>query len=281
MKQFFNLRITIAISLVMAAFSFAFDDVVWAPNIAPQAMLAKQVAPGTTRSYSLSFLYGTCDTCEVLKENEDKDMELSGFDFRFDVSLLGLIWPRTDNTKGSENWTGNGFGGGIFLNAHYTPLTELGISPMVVQWLGPVYVGAAYELSWGFYVGEDEDGYSDYSVSSKLFTGSLNVGGGSMVFMNNHGLGFGLHGGVRQMHVVSAGKSIYTGKNNGRGENPESRGEIHAQDWVCYYGFDFMRYSNIPLLGKVNHHGAFLASVEMGLNKSSMFYWSLSLSLIR
>ena len=257
MKQFFNLRITIAISLVMAAFSFAFDDVVWAPNIAPQAMLAKQVAPGTTRSYSLSFLYGTCDTCEVLKENEDKDEELSGFDFRFDVSLLGLIWPRTDNTKGSENWTGNGFGGGIFLNAHYTPLTELGIG------------------------GEDEDGYSDYSVSSKLFTGSLNVGGGSMVFMNNHGLGFGLHGGVRQMHVVSAGKSIYTGKNNGRGENPESRGEIHAQDWVCYYGFDFMRYSNIPLLGKVNHHGAFLASVEMGLNKSSMFYWSLSLSLIR
>ena len=76
-------------------------------------------------------------------------------------------------------------------------------------------------------------------------------------------------------------RAVKQATNNGRGENPESRGEIHAQDWVCYYGFDFMRYSSIPLLGKVNHHGAFLASVEMGLNKSSMFYWSLSLSLIQ
>ena len=41
---------------------WAGDDVITASNFVPQAMLAKQIAPGTSRSFSLGNSYISCDS---------------------------------------------------------------------------------------------------------------------------------------------------------------------------------------------------------------------------
>ena len=242
-------------------------DNILAPSFVPQAIIAKQIAPGPTRAYTFGGIFSDCDIktntksnikyCETPKSLILKD-EVSGTNYRFDVNVLSFLWPKTENKEGAENWNGHLFGGGLFLNIHYSTFLEAGISPMFTQWIGPFYIGATYALTFGHYFDENKD------FSANKIAGSLNLGGGVMGFMSNHGLGFGLHSGIRQMQILNV--------------------DYNVKDWIFYYGLDFLTYSNLPLLDESNSKGhfGFLTSIDIGVHteKHPLMYWAFSLSLI-
>lgn len=199
-------KICLLIVFLCAFAAWADNYVVLSPSFVPQALLARQIAPGTQRFFSFTSIIGSCDSCNVTGkivstsgdlQRHYTDDKIEGTSYRFEMNLFDFKWPRTENTAGAEHWDGNRLGGGIFLNAYYSALLKVGLYPMVVQWLGPLYLAATYDLSYGCYFGYDEDNAMTTDIYESLLTGSLNVGGGTMVFMNNHGLGVGLHGGLR------------------------------------------------------------------------------------
>ena len=275
--------------------AWAEDDVVLAPSFAPPAMAAKQIAPGTEYLFTIGNSLGACepsspttmhsDLCRSNREyGEDK---ISGFNARLDISLYSIMWPKTENTEGAENWYGHTFGGGLFLTMHYSIPLEIGVSPIIVQWLGPIYIGAAYDLSFGHYFGynrtrKGNEVYYTYNfdagVSTNNISGSLNLGGGTMFFMNNHGLAFGAHAGIRQLHIINAGENLkdYPATRFSKG--------YKLDKWIFYYGFEYASYSNLPLLKEANQKQHFFSiiSYEMGLHTETnpVIYWSLSFSLL-
>lgn len=288
-------KIILLFIIFACAITWAEDDVVLAPNIVPPAMAAKQIAPGVKYLFTIGNSIGACepssprsmhsDFCRSEREyGEDK---ISGFNARLDINLYNITWPKTENTEGAENWYGHTFGGGMFLTTHYSIPLEIGISPIIVQWLGPIYVGAAYDLSFGHYFGYNRErkGYNvnytyhfDAGASTNNFSGSLNLGGGTMFFMNNHGLAFGAHAGLRQLHIINAGEN-----QNGNPATRFSYGyKLHK--WIFYYGLEFANYSNLPLLKEANQKQHFFSimSYEMGLHTETnpVIYWSFSFSLL-
>ncbi|MBR1745422.1 MAG: hypothetical protein IJ734_05515, partial [Fibrobacter sp.] len=278
-------------ALLLAASVFA-DDLVMAPLFTPQALIAKQIAPGTSKIFSISSTFGGCDSCNVsgrTVQNTDPpvlvDDDISGSSyFRMDITPVSYTWPSTANPEGAENWSGHTFGGGFFLNFHYALHIEAGVAPSVVQWFGPIYVGASYELSFGRYYGKDSDGDTDFDKTRHLFTGAANFGAGSMTFMKFHGLGFGLHGGLRQFHIVSAGCSDSESDVVGAPECTADGKQYHIQDWVFYYGIDFIGYTSLPLLKETNSkgHAAYSFTIESGIRTDDqrLMYWSLQWSFM-
>jgi hypothetical protein len=275
--------------------AWAEDDIISPSNFAPQAIAAKQIAPGASRPFSFASSFVLCsqktdkgtnaDYCETPHSKIERK-KLESLNFRIDGNIYNITWPKTENTKGAENWGGHSFGGGLFLNAHYSFLLEIGVTPMLVQWIGPIYVAAAYQLSLGHYFGTDEKNSLDTKTSQNQFTGTFNLGGGAMGFMNNHGLGLGAHGGIRQIQVLNAGYKEYTATDYRTGNriNPESRDSYKIKEWIFYYGLDLLTYTNLPLLNESDSkwHCGFMTSIEMGIRteKNPLTYWSLSLSLI-
>ena len=274
---------------------WAGDDVITASNFVPQAMLAKQIAPGTTRSFSLGNSYSSCDSKTASDTHIDyckspnsyiAKKDIGGHNFRIDVNLFNLSWPKTENPEGAANWNGHTFGGGLFLSAHYSIILEAGITPMLIQWLGPFYIGASYDLTLGHYFGTDEKNRFDASIHKSQFTGSLNLGGGFMAFMSNHGIGFGTHGGIRQIQILNVGYKQYTATDyrSGNRINPEYKGDYQIKEWIFYYGLDFLTYSNLPLLKESNSKGHYglLFSTEFGLrnDKKPLIFFAFSISLM-
>lgn len=288
-------KICLLIVLFCAFAAWADDYVVLSPSFVPQALLARQIAPGTQRFFSFTTNIGACDECnisgKIVSTSEDPQRHYSndkidGSGYRFDMKLYDFRWPKTENTSGAEHWEGNRLGGGLFLNASYSAFFKVGLYPMVVQWLGPIYLAATYDLTFGCYLGRDEDEATTIDIRENLLTGSLNVGGGTMVFMNNHGLGFGLHGGLRQMHIINPGFREYTRTDYRTGNHidPALRDGYHVEDWIYYYGIDFVGYTNIPLLKESNtrSHQGYMFSFEMGTrpDDNPLIYWSFSMSLL-
>lgn len=274
-------KIYVILLIFISTSVYANELVSAAPSLTPQAILAKQIIPGTTRAITFSVANGGCDSC--FKDIKDK---VDGWSNRFDVNLFNFIWPRTQQLDGAENWKGNIWGGGFFINAHYGFLLNAGISPMVVQWIGPFYIGASYEFTISHNFGEDADNRFKSSISTTKTTGTFNVGGGTIKFMNNHGLGFGIHGGLRNLHVISAGREVYTSYDSYAGKkiNPNFREGYHVNDWIFYYGIDFVNYTNLPLLKESNraNHWGYLISIEFGIpTKAHPFYFgNFSLSIL-
>ena len=145
-------------------------------------------------------------------------------------------------------------------------------------------MGASYELSFGRYYGKDSDGDTDFDKTRHLFTGAANFGAGSMTFMKFHGLGFGLHGGLRQFHIVSAGCSDSESDVVGAPECTADGKQYHIQDWVFYYGIDFIGYTSLPLLKETNSkgHAAYSFTIESGIRTDDqrLMYWSLQWSIM-
>jgi hypothetical protein len=285
----------LSLVLLLAGIALADDFVVTPSNLAPHAFTAKQIAPGTSRIFSVRSSYAACDSCNISGKTESTssdpklhyiDDDIVGSDFRLEINLFHFLWPKTQNIEGAENWTGHNFGGGLFLNAHYAYLLEAGLAPTIVQWLGPIYLGASYEFTFGRYYGRDEDDERSSDLAKNLFTGALNAGGGSMLFMNNHGLGLGMHGGIRQLHIINPGSRKYTSHDPRTGDeiNPENQGGYHIQDWIFYYGFDIVGYTNLPLLKESNSkgHAAYAISLEMGVHTDDnpLIFWAFSFSLM-
>ena len=277
--------------IFLVAQAFADDYVVMAPNFVPHGVVAKQIAPGTSRIISLTTTFAFCDSCEIWRdasiiESLPEKKDVDGSAFRFEVSLFDLTWPKTKNTDGANNWTGHNFGGGIFLNAHYGFWLEGGLSPMIVQWFGPFYLAAAYQFSFGRYYGHDADDEVDSDINENKFMGATNLGGGAMAFMNNHGLAFGAHGGIRDCHIINPGDKHYTSYDSyaGRPVSPAFRGGYQIDKWVAYYGVDFVSYTNLPLLAEADYkwHTAFLLSFEVGLKTGDnpVSFWSLVMSFM-
>ena len=288
-------KICLLIVFFCAFAAWADDYVVLSPSFVPQALLARQIAPGTQRFFSFTTNIGACDECnisgKIVSTSEDPQRHYSndkidGSGYRFDMKLYDFRWPKTENTSGAEHWEGNRLGGGFFLNASYSAFFKVGLYPVVVQWLGPIYLAATYDLTFGCYLGRDEDEAMTIDIRENLLTGSLNVGGGTMVFMNNHGLGFGLHGGLRQMHIINPGFREYTRTDYSTGNrvDPVLRDGYHVEDWIYYYGIDFVGYTNIPLLKESNprSHQGYMFSFEMGTrpDDNPLIYWSFSMSLL-
>lgn len=260
-------RLICFLALIVASLAVARNPVA-GTNLASYAFAAKQIAPGATRVASFGYQFGACDSCDVsaykssssAKTTYGEKDDLSAYNVRIEVSLLSFLWPRLKDFDGAENFNGNNFGGGVFLGVHYAPLLEFGINPTFVQWLGPFYVAASYDLSFGYYVHCEND---ERCLSEALTTGTANIGGGATIFMNNHGISFGMHGGLRQMHLVEA--ELY-----------------HVKDWVPYCGLDFGGYSNLPLLKETRSksHFGYLMSLEMGIRTDNrpMRYWTYSWS---
>lgn len=288
-------KICLLIVYLCAFAAWADDYVVLSPSFVPQALLARQIAPGTQRFFSFTTNIGACDECnisgKIVSTSEDPQRHYSndkidGSGYRFDMKLYDFRWPKTENTSGAEHWEGNRLGGGFFLNASYSAFFKVGLYPMVVQWLGPIYLAATYDLTFGCYLGRDEDEATTIDIRENLLTGSLNVGGGTMVFMNNHGLGVGLHGGLRQMHIINPGSRAYTGTDYRTGNriDPALQDGYHVENWIYYYGIDFVGYTNIPLLKESNtkNHQGYIFSFEMGTrpDDNPLIYWAFSMSLL-
>lgn len=288
-------KICLLIVFFCAFAAWADDYVVLSPSFVPQALLARQIAPGTQRFFSFTTNIGACDECnisgKIVSTSEDPQRHYSndkidGSGYRFDMKLYDFRWPKTENTSGAEHWEGNRLGGGFFLNASYSAFFKVGLYPMVVQWLGPIYLAATYDLTFGCYLGRDEDEATTIDIRENLLTGSLNVGGGTMVFMNNHGLGVGLHGGLRQMHIINPGSRAYTGTDYRTGNriDPALQDGYHVENWIYYYGIDFVGYTNIPLLKESNtkNHQGYIFSFEMGTrpDDNPLIYWAFSMSLL-
>ena len=268
------MRIIFVILLIFISTSaYAHELVSTAPSLTSHAILAKQIIPGTSKAISFSLINGGCDSC--FKDIKDK---INGWSNRFDINLFNIIWPKIQQLDGAENWKGNLWGGGFFINAHYGLLLNAGISPIVIQWIGPFYIGATYELTISHNFGEDADNRFESSISTTKTTGTFNMGAGTIKFMNNHGLGFGIHGGLRNLHVISAGREAYTSYDSYAGKkiNPKFREGYHVNDWVFYYGIDFTNYTNLPLLKESNRtkHWGYLISLEFGIpTKTHSFYF--------
>ena len=288
-------KICLLIVYLCAFAAWADDYVVLSPSFVPQALLARQIAPGTQRFFSFTTNIGACDECnisgKIVSTSEDPQRHYSndkidGSGYRFDMKLYDFRWPKTENTSGAEHSEGNRLGGGFFLNASYSAFFKVGLYPMVVQWLGPIYLAATYDLTFGCYLGRDEDEATTIDIRENLLTGSLNVGGGTMVFMNNHGLGVGLHGGLRQMHIINPGSRAYTGTDYRTGNriDPALQDGYHVENWIYYYGIDFVGYTNIPLLKESNtkNHQGYIFSFEMGTrpDDNPLIYWAFSMSLL-
>ena len=288
-------KICLLIVYLCAFAAWADDYVVLSPSFVPQALLARQIAPGTQRFFSFTTNIGACDECnisgKIVSTSEDPQRHYSndkidGSGYRFDMKLYDFRWPKTENTSGAEHWEGNRLGGGFFLNASYSAFFKVGLYPMVVQWLGPIYLAATYDLTFGCYLGRDEDEATTIDIRENLLTGNLNVGGGTMVFMNNHGLGVGLHGGLRQMHIINPGSRAYTGTDYRTGNriDPALQDGYHVENWIYYYGIDFVGYTNIPLLKESNtkNHQGYIFSFEMGTrpDDNPLIYWAFSMSLL-
>ena len=261
-------------TLVLAiAISWGSDDLAMAPNFAPLAMEAKQIAPGASHKFTLTITQskGVLDNDD---NGEVKD-SINAYDYRLNFTVFRKTWPKLENTQGAENWSGHTFGGGLFLDAHYSILLKLGITPTIVQWLGPVYLSAAYDLSFGQFFGTNEKKEFETKYSESKFTGAFNLGGGTAAFMNNHGIGFGVHGGLRQIHLINTRISK---------EYPKKSEGFHVNDKIYYYGLDIISYSNLPLLNESNSksHFSIIASFEMGVHsfKTPLVYWNISLSLL-
>lgn len=278
MRKLFFFLILLASVIVWAG------DVILASSYVPQAILAKQIAPGTSHSITFGGSYVLCDPqkdsdshigdCKT-PHHFVKSEDIDGAQFHIDFNLFKWTWPKTQNPEGDENWDGHFLGGGLFLNSHYAMAHEVGISPTIVQWIGPFYLGAAYDLSLGHY------------SSQNLFTGSFNLGGGFMGFMSNHGIGFGTHGGIRQMHFLNVGyKEEYSNTDNKifNSSTPQYSGKHNIEENIFYYGLDFLIYSNSPLLNESNRKGhyAFLSSFEMGIrtDNNSLMYFAFSFSVL-
>ena len=265
--------ITFFTILFAVAISWGSDDLAMAPNFAPHALEAKQIAPGT--SHKFTFTITQSKGYQGKDEYGEVKDSINAYDYRFNFTPFHITWPKLENTQGAENWSGHTFGGGFFLDAHYSVLLKLGITPTVVQWLGPVYLSAAYDLTFGQYFGTNEKKEFETKYSEGKFTGAFNLGGGAIAFMNNHGLGFGVHGGGRQIHLINARISK---------EYPEKSEGFHVNDKIYYYGLDIISYSNLPLLNETNSksHFGMMTSFEMGVHsfKTPLVYWNVSLSLL-
>lgn len=259
--------------LFAVAISWGSDDLAMAPNFAPHALGAKQIAPGTSHKFTFSLTQSK----GKLSKNEHGEVidSANAYDYRFNFTPFHITWPKLENTQGAENWSGHTFGGGFFLDAHYSILLKLGITPTIVQWLGPVYLSAAYDLTFGHYFGTNEKKEFETKHSESKFTGAFNLGGGAIAFMNNHGLGFGVHGGLRQIHLINARISK---------EYPKNSEGFHVNDKIYYYGLDIISYSNLPLLNETNSKGHFgmVNSFEMGVHSfnTPIVYWNISLSFL-
>jgi len=274
------LRVLCFLLFVLTGLSWS-EALITPQNFVTHALVAKQIAPGSSRVVDLTIAYGIGDTSYVsdkTKSNANTNEQLSANEkidagtLRLNLSLFTLTWPKTKNLAGDYDYGGHTFGGGIFLNAHFSPILEVGFAPTFAQWLGPFYAAASYELSVGKYYGKDADEEMDFNLSTDfMFTGALNVGGGTMMFMNNHGLGFGLHGGLRQIHIVKPNFEKYTDydRREGKKINPQEQQGFHAQDWLFYYGIDFAGYTNLPLLKETNSksHMGYVMSIETGVQQ--------------
>ena len=267
-------KILILFTVLFAiATSWGYDDLAMAPNFAPHALEAKQIAPGTSHKFTFTI------TQSKGNQGKDEDGEvkdsINAYDYRFNFTPFHINWPKLENKQGAENWSGHTFGGGFFLDAHYSILLKLGITPTIVQWLGPVYLSAAYDLTFGHYFGTNEKKEFETNYSESKFTGAFNLGGGAIAFMNNHGLGFGVHGGLRQIHLINARISK---------EYPKNSEGFHVNDKIFYYGLDIISYSNLPLLNETNSKGHFgmITSFEMGVHSfnTPIVYWNISLSFL-
>jgi len=260
----------------LTGFTFA-NQVTTAPVLSPFAFVAKQVAPGTSFTFEYSSLYGMCDSCKV--DDEIVDGELKAITFlRIDLSPLSFTWPRTQNTAGAYDWKGHTFGGGIFLNFHYAIPLEFGVSPVLVQWAGPIYLGASYDFSFVKYFGQ-KGNETNYDWSDQMFAGAANFVAGAMMFMNYHGFGFGGHGGLRQVHIASAG---CTRKDYGDRGCPVEGLKFHIDDWVFYYGVDIITFSSVPLLKETRSksHSGFALTFEAGIRKDGgPLFWALNWSI--
>lgn len=258
------LRFLCFLLFVLAGLSWS-EALITPQNFVTHALVAKQIAPGSSRVIDLTYASGNRDSCDVYGKTKSNAKRLN-------LSLFTLTWPKTKNLAGDYDYSGNAFGGGIFLNAHFSPILEVGFAPTFAQWLGPFYAAASYELSVGKYYGKDADEEMDFNLSTDfMFTGALNVGGGTMMFMNNHGLGFGLHGGLRQIHIVKPNFEKYTDydRREGKKINPQEQQGFHAQDWLFYYGIDFAGYTNLPLLKETHSkgHAGYTISIETGVQQ--------------
>ena len=259
--------------LFAIATSWGSDDLAMAPNFTPHALEAKQIAPGASHKFSLTLTQGK-GSLDKDDKSEVKD-SIGAYDYRLIFTPFHKTWPKLENTQGAENWSGLTFGGGFFLDAHYSVLLKMGITPTVVQWIGPVYLSAAYDLSFGRYFGTNEKKEFETKYSENKFTGAFNIGGGTVAFMNNHGLGFGAHGGLRQIHLINARIS----KNY-----PEESKGFHVNDKIYYYGLDIISYSNLPLLNETNSksHFCMITSFELGVHSftTPLVYWSMLFSIL-
>lgn len=109
-------KVLCVVLMVLAGATWA-DDLIMPQNFSTHALVAKQIAPGTSRIIDFSTGSGGCDSCNVSGKTESNhytDDKISGMLFRLDVSLFTLTWPKTENTEGGYNYKGNTFGGGIF-----------------------------------------------------------------------------------------------------------------------------------------------------------------------
>lgn len=267
---------TIGFLVFLVSTIFA-NQVTTAPIISPFAFVAKQVAPGTSFLYASSGLYGACDSCNVNGEIINSNLKAITY-LRIDISPISITWPRTQNTAGADDWRGHTFGGGLFLNLHYAVPLEFGISPVLVQWAGPIYLGASYDFSFVKFFGQ-KNNETDFDKSDQMFAGAANFVAGTMLFMNYHGVGFGGHGGVRQAHLASAGCSNEKLTNNGC---PVDGFNFHIEEWVFYYGVDITYYTNLPLLKetKTKSHSGFSISFESGIKKDGgPIFWTLNWSI--
>lgn len=274
--------------LLTTAISAWSDDLIMSSGLVPYAVVAKQIAPGTSRVISANVASMACDTCNVSGARTEKgsgekgdlvNEKVDGSAVRLDFGLISFLWPKSENKEGSENHQGNRFGGGVFLSAHYSFLLEAGFGATAVQWAGPFYIGASYDISAGLYFGKNEENGMDLTLFSDKISGSLNLGGGGMTFMNNHGLGMGMHAGFRQIHILRA---EYT-ENIGNHETElVQRDGFDATDWRFYYGFDFIGYTNLPLLKetKSKGHTGYSISFESGFHLKSepLMYWAVTWS---
>lgn len=232
-----------------------------APSIVPQAVLSRQ-KPSAMFIAGTNFFYYGCDSCDINGDFLDRstgesDPQIRNSQTRIDGSVFNHTWGSATNF-----WNG-----GFFLNLHYTFDMEIGASPMLVQWVGPVYLGATYEWSAGKYKNNNAE-----SVS--LNTGAFNIGAGTMQFFDFLKFGIGMHGGVRDIHIMDAEDEM----------NPYShhkREEFHIHDCLWYYGFDFA-YLHIPRIFQSPNSSAIIASVEIAsqIKRTPLSYWALSISFI-
>ncbi len=268
------------------------DDMIMASSFAPYAVVAKQIAPGTSSVYSASFFNASCDSCNIsghTKNIDGNDVHVNdliyGNGFKASASLLSLTWPLKGDVNGSDNHKGNLFGGGVFFSIHYSFLLEIGAELTAIQWFGPVYLGATYGINAGEYFGKDADNGFDLDLGTYEAVSTLNLGGGAMLFMNNHGLGYGMHCGLRRLHLVRADYEEYTGHDKHGLENAPVRQEgLYDKGWAFYYGIDLTGYTNLPLLkeNKKRGHSGYVFSLESGfyLKEHPVNFWSLTASLL-